>query len=70
MTNKRKALHAYLSDEAHERWQDYAANGISVSALLEALAQVGFLASEPQAQESVVERAHLIDSERRSHKRS
>lgn len=34
----RRALHAYLSDEAHEAWHDFAAeNGVSVSALLEVL---------------------------------
>lgn len=34
----RRALHAYLSDEAHEAWHEFAAeNGVSVSALLEVL---------------------------------
>ncbi len=38
-TKKRKALHAYLSQGAHEAWHQFAAtNGISVSATLEALA--------------------------------
>ena len=35
----RKALHAYVSDGAHDQWHDFAARqGISVSAILEALA--------------------------------
>lgn len=38
-TSQRKALHAYLSDDAHVRWHRFAAQeGVSVSALLEALA--------------------------------
>lgn len=36
----RKAIHAYLSPEAHSRWHDFAAEeGVSVSALLEAIAE-------------------------------
>ena len=35
----RKALHAYVSDDAHEQWHGFAAEqGVSVSAILEALA--------------------------------
>jgi hypothetical protein len=35
----RKALHAFLSDDAHDAWHDFAAeHGVSVSALLEELA--------------------------------
>lgn len=38
-TTQRKALHAYLSDDAHEQWHTFAAQeGVSVSAVLEALA--------------------------------
>ena len=38
-TAQRKALHAYLSDDAHEKWHRFAAReGVSVSAVLEALA--------------------------------
>ncbi|NNE96229.1 MAG: hypothetical protein HKN24_09400 [Acidimicrobiales bacterium] len=38
-TSQRKALHAYLSDDAHEQWHSFAAQeGVSVSAVLEALA--------------------------------
>ncbi|NNF55925.1 MAG: hypothetical protein HKN03_15975 [Acidimicrobiales bacterium] len=36
---KRRALHAYLSDAAHDTWHQFAAkNGVTVSAALEALA--------------------------------
>ncbi len=39
MAEGRKALHAYVSDEAHEQWHEAAlAWGVSVSALLQALA--------------------------------
>ncbi len=35
----RKAIHAYMSDNAHDQWHDFAAEqGVSVSAILEALA--------------------------------
>ena len=35
----RKALHAYVSDDAHDQWHGFAAEqGVSVSAILEALA--------------------------------
>jgi hypothetical protein len=35
----RQALHAYLSDQAHNAWQTFAEeNGVSVTGLLEALA--------------------------------
>ena len=37
-TRTRRALHAYVSDDAHDAWHDFAAeNGVTVSALLEAL---------------------------------
>ncbi len=40
MAEARKAIHAYLSPEAHDRWHDFAADeGVSVSGLLEAIAQ-------------------------------
>ncbi len=36
MAESRKALHAYVSDAAHEQWHGFAAeNGVSVSAVLE-----------------------------------
>lgn len=37
-TASRRALHAYVSDEAHDAWHDFAAeNGVTVSGLLEAM---------------------------------
>jgi hypothetical protein len=63
---QRKALHAYLSDDAHETWHAVAADhGVSVSALLEALA--ADLASERSHAdlEAVVRRARRVDAERR-----
>lgn len=37
-TSSRRALHAYVSDEAHDAWHDFAAeNGVTVSGFLEAL---------------------------------
>lgn len=35
----RRAIHAFVSPEAHEKWHDFAAEeGVSVSALIEAFA--------------------------------
>ncbi len=35
---QRRALHAYLSEDAHERWHEFSAeHGVSLSAFLEAL---------------------------------
>jgi hypothetical protein len=65
-TPRRRALHAYLSDEAHNTWHEVASeNGVSVSALLEAMA-VGL--SEEQTSGplvTVVSRARRVDAERR-----
>jgi|1185.fasta_scaffold18421_4 hypothetical protein len=39
-TADRQAIHAYLTDEAHEAWQTFAEdNGVSVTGLLEAFGQ-------------------------------
>lgn len=36
----RRSLNAFVSHDAHERWHDFAAhNGVTVSALLEALSE-------------------------------
>lgn len=74
--NGRKALHAYVSDDAHDHWHGFAADqGVSVSAILEALApelnvdldmtqdQVG------QRLNTVVKSARKIDAARRRRRR-
>ena len=39
MAESRKAIHAFLTPASHEAWHEFAAeNGVSVSALIEALA--------------------------------
>jgi len=67
---RRKALHAYLSDDAHETWHRVAAEqGVSVSALLEAMAaDLGRPAGEGAMADrlgDMVVRARKIDAERR-----
>ncbi len=61
----RKALHAYVTDQAHERWHGFAAEqGVSVSAILEALAT----ALDPEAtptDASCVELTHVVVEARR-----
>ena len=39
MAETRKAIHAFLTPASHEAWHDFAAeNGVSVSAMIEAMA--------------------------------
>ena len=61
--SERRALHAYLSDAAHDSWHDTAAaHGVSASALLEALAPE--LAALPNLRR-VVSVARQVDASRR-----
>jgi hypothetical protein len=65
----RKALHAYLSDEAHSVWHDRAASyGVSVSAMLEAIAMsIKDVDSETDWGKGadIVGTARMIDTDRR-----
>ncbi len=67
----RRALHAYVSGEAHEQWHQFAAEqGVSVSAVLEALAAhvIGTSASDDDdadVMDTVVIAARRIDAMRR-----
>ncbi len=62
--NGRKALHAYVSDDAHEQWHGTcAAHGISASALLEALAPE--LADMLATDDVLVKAARKVDADRR-----
>lgn len=72
----RKALHAYVSDDAHDQWHGFAAEqGVSVSAVLEALAaELDLDHSEAEEQmkdrlEGVVKTARQIDAKRRRRRR-
>jgi hypothetical protein len=68
--DQRRALHAYLSDDAHNTWHDVSAYlGCSVSAMLEAMA-VDF--DRPRDQrtiedrvDTIVKKARRIDADRR-----
>lgn len=60
----RSALHAYLSDDAHHAWHEAAAeHGVSVSAILEVLADRidGLMVSEPY----LARNARKVDAVRR-----
>jgi hypothetical protein len=76
MSDDRRALHAYLSREAHDAWHDFAAEqGVSVSGLLEAsgrnLAPVVDGSAEPvQEQLDLVDAARKIDAARRRRRRN
>ena len=72
----RKALHAYVSDDAHDQWHGFAAEqGVSVSAVLEALAaELDLSHDEAEHQmkdrlEGVVKTARQIDAKRRRRRR-
>lgn len=65
-----KAIHAYLTADAHDAWRDFAdTNGVSVSGLVEALA-ANLPAGEPGPRDAVkltdlVGAARKIDAVRR-----
>ncbi len=72
----RKALHAYVSDDAHDHWHDFCAEqGISVSALLEALAPAldieAVESKQPKSERlaSLITEARKIDAARRRRRR-
>ncbi len=72
----RKALHAYVSDTAHDRWHDFCAEqGISVSALLETMAPALDIESEqseaPKRErlQALIDEARKIDAARRRRRR-
>jgi hypothetical protein len=66
----RRALHAFLSDAAHDSWHRVAGElGVSVSGMLEAMA---FELDKPESESALgdragtlVQRARKIDAERR-----
>jgi hypothetical protein len=66
----RSALHAYLSDEAHQAWANFSEdNGVSVTALLEALglelhAEMTAIDAD-ELRQPWVKTARRIDAERR-----
>lgn len=61
----RRAVHAYLSNRAHDQWHEFAATqGVSVSAMLEALAPILHEANDEEFA-SVVSTARRIDANRR-----
>ncbi len=72
----RKALHAYVSDDAHDQWHGFAAEqGVSVSAILEALAPELDTDAQNEAADlgsrltAVVKAARKIDAQRRRRRR-
>jgi hypothetical protein len=75
MAPTRKAIHAYLSPQAHDAWHDFAAeNGVSVSGLLEAIAnqwaeKVARGERVLPDEESLVRTARRVDAERRRRKK-
>lgn len=76
MADTRKAIHAYLSPEAHDQWHDFAAeNGVSVSGLLEAIGlewkdQMNGDGDLPAEVEGLAKRARRIDASRRRRQRA
>jgi len=55
----RRAIHAFVSPEAHEQWHDFAASeGVSVSALIQAFAAE--LGDEERGKQSVSQRLNVV----------
>lgn len=71
--SSRKALHAYVTDGAHDQWHGFAAEqGVSVSAILEALAPTLTVDDEPADYLNVLDvvtDARRIDARRRRRRR-
>ncbi|MCC5952210.1 MAG: hypothetical protein JJU45_08965 [Acidimicrobiia bacterium] len=76
MADERRALHAYLSGDAHEAWHEFAAEqGVSVSGLLEAygLELVDVVSGKAKIrkdQTALVDSARKIDAARRRRRRA
>lgn len=70
-TEDRKAVHAYLSIDAHDVLQDYAdANGVSVTSLIETLAlqldkEIADAGDPMDVRQDWVRDARKVDAERR-----
>ena len=75
MADARRAIHAYLTPDAHDRWHDFAAEqGVSVSGLLEAIAldwkdQLDRGDDLPESVERLAKSARKIDASRRRRQR-
>ena len=75
MPEERRAIHAYLSPDAHEVWHTVSQEaGVSVSGLLEALA-ADMAANAPDQGghprwDEIVRRARAIDAQRRRRNRA
>ena len=65
MPETRKAIHAWLSPEAHDGWHDFAAEeGVSVSGLLEAIA-ADWAEREKRGEPPATERDRVTKAARR-----
>jgi hypothetical protein len=65
-TMNRKALHAYLSDDAHEAWHEFAAaQGVSVSGVIEALGAEFATGGRSIPLRQIVADARKVDATRR-----
>lgn len=69
MAENRRAIHAYLSDDALEGWRDFAdKTGVSVSGIIEVLPDELFLTEDPELQAvcaKLVSAARKVDAIRR-----
>lgn len=65
-TPTRRALHAFLSDGAHDAWHDYAAtNGVSVSGLLEVFGEALHDGVRSIKMGDLIQQARIVDAGRR-----
>lgn len=65
MTTVRKAIHAYVSDDAMTGWNEFSIeNGISVTSIVEILG-LDFRSTHPDDWGDLVKRARRVDAERR-----
>lgn len=70
MAEQRQALHAYLSEDAHQAWMEFAEeNGVSVTGLLESLGlellEELEAAGDADIRQLWVKRGRKVDAQRR-----
>ena len=65
---KRKSIHSFVTDEAHEAWNEFSAtHGVTVSAAIEVLATVlhGIFGEDFDPGQELLREARQIDADRR-----
>lgn len=66
MTDTKRVIHANVSDETFEAWQEFSIeHGVSVTGIIEALGSVGPIVGQRIEASTLVKAARQVDGERR-----